>query len=519
MTRVTAVPDPGKVAAAKNSSFEAVVLVGHDLAQVDLPPLRDALKTAAAIDQGFASRAALWSAPAAAGGRLVTAPTGPLLRDYDDVRRYADAAARGACIARDAGARNVLLCIQPPPGDPRYAQAATVAALGALTALWEPLEAREAKRGNGDAVVEPVDQLGVAMLGGTFAKADAEFVGAVDEGQRLARDLCGANPERMTPKNFAAHTADALKGTAVKVAVVATPATVLKEYPLLSAVARASLAVARHRPCVVRLEYSPKGKVDRTLLFAGKGVTYDTGGADLKVGGHMAGMCRDKGGAAAIAGLFLTAARLAVPGVRLVAELGLVRNSIGADAYVADEVIESHGGARVKVGNTDAEGRMVLADLLSHLRVRAHKEKEPHLLSVATLTGHAVRAVGPYTIALDNGPARALRMAERLQEHGELCGDPVEVSRLRREDWAFVQPPSKSEDVLQCNNEPSSATQRGHQFPMAFLCIASGLQAHGGDSKKPLPYTHVDIAGSADEPNGRPTGRPLLTFLRALALP
>jgi leucyl aminopeptidase len=158
--------------------------------------------------------------------------------------------------------------------------------------------------------------------------------------------------------------------------------------------------------------------------------------------------------------LFLAASRLKQSGLRLKAELGVVRNSIGADSYVADEIIQSHGGARVRVGNTDAEGRMVLADLLSHLRIEAKKSPSPHLFSVATLTGHAVRAVGPYSIALDNGPARQNLAAETLQLHGEAFGDPFEVTRLRREDWDFVAPSSKAWDVLQCNNLPSSGTPR-----------------------------------------------------------
>jgi len=85
---------------------------------------------------------------------------------------------------------------------------------------------------------------------------------------------------------------------------------------------------------VVRLEYVPQGPVEQTLLFAGKGLTYDTGGADLKTDGHMAGMSRDKGGAAAVAGFVLAVARLGLPGVKVVAELGVVRNSIGPDSFV-----------------------------------------------------------------------------------------------------------------------------------------------------------------------------------------
>ena len=510
MTRLVAVTDAQK-AAASGSPFDCVVLCGHDLAAFDLAPAQSALAAAKKADQGFASRTALWPSADAAGNRVVCAPTGPLSRDYDDVRRYADAAHKGAICARDAGAKSILIVVQKAPDAPRYVDAVRVAAQAAMSALYEPLEAREAL---GEKATEPVQQIGVAAPGGQFTDEDAAFVAAIDQGIRLAKDLCGSDPERMAPKRFAEFCKKAFAGTGVKVTIEQDEKKLTKDYPLLSAVARASMEVARHRPCVVRLEYTGKGKASRTLLFAGKGLTYDTGGADLKVGGHMAGMCRDKGGAAAVAGLFLAAARMKAEGVRLVAELGVVRNSIGSDSYVADEIITSHGGARVRVGNTDAEGRMVLADLLSHLRIRAKKEKAPHLFSVATLTGHAVRAVGPYSIALDNGPARAQLAAETLQMHGELCGDPFEVTRLRREDWDFVAPSSKAWDVLQCNNLPSSGTPRGHQFPMAFLCIASGLAAHGSDSKDPLPYTHVDIAGSADDAQGRATGRPVATFVR-----
>jgi leucyl aminopeptidase len=418
--------------------------------------------------------------------------------------------------ARDAGATKVLLLVEAPPSGEVYEQAARVAALGGVGALWEPLEAREAL---GDSI-EPVQKIGVGVIGGTFSEADAAWVEASEAGLRLTRDLCGTEPERMAPPRFAAYVQQAFKGLPVKVTVQKDVKQLQKDYPLLMAVARASLGVARHRPCVVRLEYAPKGKIEHTLLFAGKGVTYDTGGADLKTDGHMAGMSRDKGGAAVVAGLFLTAALRQQKGVRLIAELGIVRNSIGSEAYVSDEIVTSHAGSRVRIGNTDAEGRLVLADLLSHLRLDAVKEDDPRLFTVATLTGHAGRAVGPYNIALDNGPARALGIAEALMQHGDTCGDPFEVSRLRREDFDFVQPKTKADDVLSCNNAPSSATPRGHQFPMAFLCLASGIDKHGTDSAVPLPFTHIDIGGSGcedgDWQHGRPTGRPLVAMLAAL---
>jgi len=261
---------------------------------------------------------------------------------------------------------------------------------------------------------------------------------------------------------------------------------------------------------VIRLEYQGAGKTTRTLLFAGKGVTYDTGGADLKVGGHMAGMSRDKGGAAAVAGIFHLLASRRPKGMRAVGLLGVVRNSIGSESYVTDEIIPSRAGVRVRIGNTDAEGRLVLADLLAALREEASSAADPALFSIATLTGHAYRAVGPYTLLMGNGPARRARLTELIQAAGEEWGDPCERSTIRREDYSFIDPRSDAEDVVSCNSEPSAMTARGHQFPFAFLDIASGIR------ETRLPFVHIDIGGSAvtggDWQFGTPTAAPLLAL-------
>lgn len=252
-------------------------------------------------------------------------------------------------------------------------------------------------------------------------------------------------------------------------------------------------------------------------MFVGKGVTYDTGGSDVKAGGHMAGMHRDKCGAATVAGIFGILEKLKPKGVKVVGRLAMVRNSVGADGYVADEIITSAAGVRVRIGNTDAEGRMAMTDPLCHTKEQALKEINPHLFTVATLTGHAVVALGePYTGAMDNGPARREKFAQHLQDVGHPLSEPFEVSTIRREDYAFCAGRNEYEDVLQCNNEPSSATERGHQFPAAFMIRASGMDKHGVDSEKPLKYTHVDIAGSSGPYPGIPTAIPLITFARML---
>jgi leucyl aminopeptidase len=323
----------------------------------------------------------------------------------------------------------------------------------------------------------------------------------------------------MTPALFAQYCEETFNASAVTVSVEADIATLQRDYPLLMAVARCSLAVERHQPRVIRLEYVPQGEVTQTLLFAGKGLVYDTGGADLKINGSMAGMSRDKGGAAAVAGFLKTVAELKPKGLRVIAEIGAVRNSIGADAFVPDEIIRSHAGVRVRIGNTDAEGRLVLADLLSHLRQDAETAVKPTLFSIATLTGHAARAVGPYTALVENGAARAAGLSHWFAQLGDVWGDPSEVSRSRREDFSFIKPRTTADDVLSCNNAASSVTARGHQFPMAFLVVASGLDQQSATSLKPLPYVHIDIAGSGvdggDWQHSKPSAAPVTTLAAA----
>ena len=116
MTRILAVANLTKAAAA-GSDFDAVVLVGHQLAlaHVHLPLLKAPLQALAKADASFAATGGFVAAEGLAGGRLATAPTGPLTRDHDDVRRYAEAARQGVRRARDAGAKQILLLVQPRP--------------------------------------------------------------------------------------------------------------------------------------------------------------------------------------------------------------------------------------------------------------------------------------------------------------------------------------------------------------------------------------------------------------------
>jgi leucyl aminopeptidase len=497
-----------------NNTYDAYVLISNRLSSQYYPHVQKSLEKHQSIDARIGVIPTLVAADVV-GKRLVQVPVGQLSRDYDDVRRIFDAARNVAQMLLDSGVRKPLLEINlvglTDNQATQFKNAIEAAYLGLCQGLWQPLEARQALDEND---IEPIQFVGLIER---FVNVDVQRLNALEAGKRLARDLCGTEPERMAPPGFADYCVDAFKDSNVKVSVITDDVQIRHEYPLLHAVARASIEVKRHRPRIIRMVYEPAGEVTKTLLFAGKGITFDTGGADLKVNGHMAGMSRDKGGAAGVAGFMKTLSLLAPKGIKVIAELGAVRNSIGAEAFIPDEIITSHAGIRVRVGNTDAEGRMLLADLLSHLREDAVNAINPELFSVATLTGHAAIAFGPYTALVENKPARDKGIAQQLFAQGELCADQVEQSLSRREDFDFVKPRTKADDVLSSNNGPSVTTMRGHQFPMAFLTIASGLDKHEANSELPLPFTHVDIAGSGiedlDWQHGKPTGAPVNVFV------
>ncbi|WP_437639541.1 aminopeptidase [Sorangium sp. So ce854] len=458
------------------------------------PAVGSLVEAAARVDCALEGKCAplVLPAPGVPGGRLVLAPMGTLSEDVDDVRSVAEAASAGFARAVEAGASRPLLVVRAPSG-PRFARAVEVGALAALGSQWTPLEAREAE-------MAPRTAESVAVLG--LPEARARELAAIEVGRALCRDITGTEPERMAPRRVAEMCEAAFARTGVLVKIERN----VDDYPLISAVSRASRVVERHRPCVVRLDYRPRGEIRRTVLLAGKGVTYDTGGVDLKTDGHMAGMSRDKGGAGAVAGLVRAAAALGLEGVRIVGLLGLVRNSIGEESYVSDEIIRSRAGVRVRIGNTDAEGRLIQADLLALARELAMSgAADPILFSVATLTGHVYRAHGPYTGAIGNAAARP--ELDRLDVLSERWGEPMERVRPRREDYAFVAPRSSAEDVVSSNCLASVNTPRGHQFPFAFLDIASGLKG------STLPFIHLDIGGvsveSVDWQFGRPTGVPI----------
>jgi leucyl aminopeptidase len=222
--------------------------------------------------------------------------------------------------------------------------------------------------------------------------ADAPFVDAAGESLKMARDLINTPANDLGP----AELADAARGIAGRHAAGfrewVGDELLTAGFPAIHAVGRASASAPR----LIEIDWSPPGwEAQPRVTLVGKGVCFDSGGLDIKPGSGMALMKKDMGGAAVALALanMLMHARV---GVRLRVLIPAVENSISGNAYRPGDVLATRKGLTVEVGNTDAEGRLVLCDALA----LADAERPDLLIDFATLTGAARVALGPELPAL-----------------------------------------------------------------------------------------------------------------------
>ncbi len=216
------------------------------------------------------------------------------------------------------------------------------------------------------------------------AGVDAASVRRIIDGVFLTRDLVNTPTNDMGPEELEKAVRDLAKAHKASVSVIKGDELLAKNFPMIHAVGRAS----PQAPRLIDLVWGPKNAPKVTLV--GKGVCFDTGGLDIKPASGMLLMKKDMGGAANVMGLasMIMAARLKV---RLRVLIPAVENAIAGDAFRPGDVLASRKGLTVEIGNTDAEGRLVLADALA-----LADEDEPQLLiDMATLTGAARVALGP----------------------------------------------------------------------------------------------------------------------------
>ncbi len=287
--------------------------------------------------------------------------------DAETLRRSAGAAVRAL-----ASAKITRIALALPAAD---AESAEAVALGALLGSYH----FGRYRGNGH--VTP--HLTLIAAGPHVAEA-VNRAQVLADAVTLVRDLVNTSPSHLYPETFAAE-ADKIAGKAgLEIEVLDEAALLAGGYGGIRGVGQGSV----HPPRLVRLAYTHPGAT-KTVVFAGKGITFDSGGLSLKPPKAMETMKSDMSGAAAVLAALQALAALR-PAVNVVGYMPLAENMPGGHAQRPSDVITIYGGTTVEVLNTDAEGRLVLADALAR-----SAQDAPHLLvDVATLTGAQVVALG-----------------------------------------------------------------------------------------------------------------------------
>lgn len=321
------------------------------------------------------------------------------------------------------------------------------------------------------------------------------FAGGVGIGLALAkstnfcRDLSETPPNIATPDYLARQAQTMAKQTGLKCTVMRDGEIQKQKFSGLDNVGKAS----ENKPCMIRLEYRPKGAKAgaKPVVLVGKTMTYDTGGLSLKVNNGMVGMKRDKDGGCAVLGAMHAIATVVKPKVPVVALLAAAENSISDEAYRPDDVITFRNGVTVEVTNTDAEGRLVLADALIWA---CEKENPACIVDLATLTGGVVTALGSTFAGVFCEDERLLGQLGRAME---VSGERWWRLPMDQEYKDMMKSPVA--DIVNSNPNRKAHPVQGAAFLTWFV-----------DPK--MPWAHIDIAGVhvQDSDNGMfikgPTG-------------
>ncbi len=291
----------------------------------------------------------------------------------------------------------------------------------------------------------------------------------------LARDMVNTPANDMGPLQVETIAREIAEAHGAKITVTTGEALLTERYPAVHAVGRA--ASQARAPRMIELRW---GAEDRPLVaIIGKGVVFDSGGLDIKTAAGMRLMKKDMGGAAHALALGRMIMANALP-VRLAILAPAVENAIGGDAMRPGDVLASRSGLSIEVGNTDAEGRLILADALT----RAGELKPALTLDLATLTGAARVALGPEVIPFFTDDED---LAGQIESASREAGDPL----WRLPIWQGYAPALDS-DVADVKNDPDAWAQAGSVTAALFLQRFA----------PPGPWAHLDIF--AWNPRSRP---------------
>jgi leucyl aminopeptidase len=410
-------------------------------------------------------------------GQVVVAPGGEAtkagtvvavgLSEEPDAEELRRAAASGVRAAIRLKASTTALALQPAGADDVVAVAE-----GALLGAYR-YEAYKTKASDDDARLGAVTVLSAFGRQSTVVDA-VEHAAVVARATALARDWVNTPPGDLRPPAFADQIAEVAGRQPVKVSVWDEKRLEKEGCGGILGVGAGSEAPPR----LVRLSYEPRKAVTH-LALVGKGITFDSGGLSIKSGSGMQTMKIDMAGAAAVVAATLAIAELGLP-VKVTAFACLAENMPSGSATRPGDVLTMRSGSTVEVHNTDAEGRLVLADGLA-LAVEAGADR---IVDVATLTGACVVALGERTTGvLGNDDALSDAILDAARTTGESMW-PLPIV----EEMKSAVTSSKIADIRQHNPKPYGGT----------LFAAAFLREFVGDT----PWAHLDIAGPSFNDGG-----------------
>ena len=286
---------------------------------------------------------------------------------------------------------------------------------------------------NGDVRKVDATVLAAASLDPKRLREIRDEARAITDGVRTVRDLGNAPPNLVTPARLAERAQEVAKKSGIKCTVYERRDIEKMKMGGLLAVNRGS----HEEPRFIVMEYSPR-RAKKHVALVGKGITFDSGGISIKPAEKMEEMKFDMCGAAAVIGTMQAAAELELP-VRITGAIPATENLPGGAAYKPGDIITMMSGKTVEIVNTDAEGRMILADALHY----ASQQKPDHLIDYATLTGACVVALGSEAAGLFSNDDE---LAQKLIECGERVGERLwrlpewdDYKDLIRSEWADMK--------------------------------------------------------------------------------
>lgn len=293
------------------------------------------------------------------------------------------------------------------------------------------------------------------------------------EAVNSARDMVNTAPADFTPKSFVKEAQNIAKEFELDCEILGEKDLEKQKMMSMHSVGRASI----HESQLIHLKYKPKKSIKKVVLV-GKGLTYDSGGLSLKPADFMITMKADKSGGVAVLNTIKVIAKLKLP-IEVHAIIGAVENMIGGNAYKPDDILRAKNGKTIEVRNTDAEGRLVLADCLCYAQDEI--KNIDYIFDFATLTGACVVGLGEYTTGImGNSESLKQKALEACENSGEYA-TKLDFNR-------YLKKCIKSEIADVCN---ISNTRYGGAIT-AGMFLDNFIYSENKDK-----WIHFDIAGPA----------------------